>query len=313
MGEQNTLFVSDGSGLVSALDAATGAVKWSTPARELLTSTAGGGIITQDWDNTLRILTPDGEVTTEVAENGMAVPGPVSAWSIVTDSQVAGGATLNFEYSSSGYHSPKGSILGNLGPKFCQPAIDSNYVGRPPLSLTFQFYEQTDYPGDGGPITSAQRNLIRAGATLWTENGYPLSHLHEQAGPTTGNVIRIKWFPLHEFDALTFGYAPFPTSFTQERFSFQIRSSRFAHIPPDQFGMLLDSIFPSRTDPENNALLQFIAGHEFGHLIGLKHVADDCAFDASVMPVHPKLRNNRTTLSATDLDALAALLAGRRW
>jgi Concanavalin A-like lectin/glucanases superfamily/Putative Ig domain/Bacterial Ig-like domain (group 2)/PQQ-like domain len=301
MGEQNTLFVSSGYGDVAALDATTGAMKWSLEfAGEIVATIAGGGVVvrstetraTYDGNGTLLSLITAAPDTTLGDVTGLVNEGTsISARAVASD---------QIQYASVGWRVPTGSLLGGASPTSCRPPIFPDYVAKPPLLLTYLFSDA------GGPITPAQTTIISGAAQLWEHAGFPSLH-----GPYAENQIQVRWFDLRPTGDYA-GYVAWPKLRFPKYYSNPTELIVRSGLPfsSDQFGMALDTTtFLNQSSAASDLFLKEMALHEFGHLIGLAHPQDSCNRAETIMARKPD-QNRRTTLSALDKLALTRLLAG---
>ena len=167
MGEQNTLYVGDGE-WVWALDALSGALRWSGSGGDILATTAGGGVVVQSAD-TRATYDGNGTLLSSMSAAPDTTLGDANGMSNDSTSVSAHSLPNAIDYASVGWNSPEGSSLEGAAPPSCVPPVHPyRLVGKAgkPHSLVFNYHFTFETTGSFG-VPLDERLIVIDAATTW--------------------------------------------------------------------------------------------------------------------------------------------------
>jgi hypothetical protein len=296
MGEENTLFTSDGSATVWALDATSGALKWSAAAQNIVATTAGGGIVVQAYDG------PENATEDVYDHSGVLVS------SVSTALGTAGQLTNNIvsvtsatraviDYSNAGWNSPNGSLLGGLAPPVCIPPL--NKYRLRPGSTKVHFY--LSYETGTFGMTGQEQAAVLAQAQQWTlpTVGYDYNIDSADDNKPSNTIVKKGRFDTPASGGVYEGEAVFDKDLASwgEEPRFGIQDNKWGIVINFNLRLALDE-----------HMFKAAALHESGHLIGLGHVPLGCGFEQSIMTLTIDPHKSPLSPTANDVEGVGLIL-----
>jgi Matrixin len=312
MGEQNTLFVSDGY-TVSAVDATDGTVRWSAAGVEIVGTTAGGGVVVRSF-NGLDYLDSYGVIQETSAVSGPGSPSR-AGWLSTSSSSIGVTIASWIDWAAKGFNRVFGNSMGTNSSANCQPPQLPGLVGVPPIRYTYEFSTFTT------EFSETVQSRVNQAASAWVQAGYVKLQKRVPSQAAENNIV-IMWHSYFNAKSAKnngpggpIGRALFPFDLGSVYNDNWLREERLNWVPLvplTDFAMQLDSEL-KLPDVYNPTEMYFVPLHEFGHFVGLDHPPDSCNSQTSVMTWIHGFGLGMDVLTPLDRKALLARLAMRAW